>query len=119
MPHELFIFPSRVFIFRIANASTWGWRAYRRHEPRISLQWLGYSQKISVIIYLQICKYRRMRTTGSRPLRPSGNLFLLITRAELRRQGLTFLAFYILQRTIEEREFFGVWDSPGDWARRL
>ena len=40
---------------------------------------------------------------------PSGNLFFLITLQELRRQGLTFLAFYILQRTIEEREFFEVW----------
>jgi DNA-binding MarR family transcriptional regulator len=40
---------------------------------------------------------------------PSGNLFFLITLQELRRQGLTFLAFYILQRTIEEREFFELW----------
>lgn len=40
---------------------------------------------------------------------PSGNLFLLLTLPELRRQGLTFLAFYILQRTIEEREFFELW----------
>jgi DNA-binding MarR family transcriptional regulator len=37
---------------------------------------------------------------------PSGNLFLLLSLPELRRQGMTFLAFYILQRTIEEREFF-------------
>lgn len=40
---------------------------------------------------------------------PSGNLFFLLTLQELRRQGLTFLAFYILQRTIEEREFFELW----------
>ena len=40
---------------------------------------------------------------------PSGNLFLLLTLPELRRQGLTFLAFYILQRTIDEREFFELW----------
>ena len=40
---------------------------------------------------------------------PSGNLFFLITREELRRQGLTFLAFYILQRTIDEREFSEYW----------
>ena len=40
---------------------------------------------------------------------PSGNLFFLLTLQELRRQGLTFLAFYILQRTIEEREFLEFW----------
>jgi DNA-binding MarR family transcriptional regulator len=40
---------------------------------------------------------------------PSGNLFLLLSLPELRRQGMTFLAFYILQRTIEEREFFELW----------
>lgn len=40
---------------------------------------------------------------------PSGNLFFLITLQELRRQGLTFLAFYILQRTVEEREFLELW----------
>ena len=34
---------------------------------------------------------------------PSGNLFFLVTAQELRRQGLSFLAFYVLQRTIEER----------------
>lgn len=33
---------------------------------------------------------------------PSGNLFFLATAQELRRQGLSFLAFYVLQRTIEE-----------------
>jgi len=33
---------------------------------------------------------------------PSGNLFLLLLQQELRRQGMTFLAFYVLQRTIEE-----------------
>jgi DNA-binding MarR family transcriptional regulator len=32
---------------------------------------------------------------------PSGNLFLLITLPELRRQGLTYLAFYALQRAVE------------------
>jgi len=40
---------------------------------------------------------------------PSGNLFFLLSLQELRRQGLTFLAFYVLQRTIEERAFFEVW----------
>ena len=32
---------------------------------------------------------------------PSGNLFLLLTLQELRRQGLTFTAFYALQRIIK------------------
>ena len=36
---------------------------------------------------------------------PSGNLFFLLVVQELRRQGLTFLAFYALQRIIEESEF--------------
>jgi len=44
-----------------------------------------------------------------RAMAPSGNLFFLLSLQELRRQGLTFLAFYILQRTIEERAFFEVW----------
>jgi len=47
-----------------------------------------------------------------RALAPAGNLFLLLSLPELRRQGLTFLAFYILQRTVEEQEF------PESWARR-
>lgn len=36
-----------------------------------------------------------------RAIAPSGNLFLLLTLQELRRQGLTYIAFYVLQRTIE------------------
>jgi DNA-binding MarR family transcriptional regulator len=36
-----------------------------------------------------------------RAVAPSGNLFLLLTLQELRRQGLTFVAFYALQRAIE------------------
>jgi DNA-binding MarR family transcriptional regulator len=36
-----------------------------------------------------------------RAIAPSGNLFLLLTLQELRRQGLTFIAFYARQRTIE------------------
>lgn len=34
---------------------------------------------------------------------PSGNLFLLLLLQELRRQGITFIAFYMLQRVIEEQ----------------
>jgi DNA-binding MarR family transcriptional regulator len=36
-----------------------------------------------------------------RAIAPPGNLFLLLTLEELRRQGLTFIAFYALQRAIE------------------
>jgi DNA-binding MarR family transcriptional regulator len=36
-----------------------------------------------------------------RAVAPSGNLFLLLTLQELRKQGLNFIAFYALQRTIE------------------
>ena len=36
-----------------------------------------------------------------RSIAPSGNLFLVMTLQELRRQGLTFIAFYALQRTIQ------------------
>jgi DNA-binding MarR family transcriptional regulator len=35
---------------------------------------------------------------------PAGNIFLLVTLPELRRQGLTFLAFYTLQRIIDRSE---------------
>jgi DNA-binding MarR family transcriptional regulator len=42
----------------------------------------------------------------SRAIAPSGNLFLLLTLQELRRQGLTFIAFYALQRTIEHSGCF-------------
>jgi DNA-binding MarR family transcriptional regulator len=50
-----------------------------------------------------------------RAMAPSGNLFFLLSIQELRRQGLTFLAFYALQRTIEESEFseYGVRQETG------
>jgi DNA-binding MarR family transcriptional regulator len=38
-----------------------------------------------------------------RAIAPSGNLFLLLLLQELRRQGITFIAFYVLQRIIEEQ----------------
>ena len=41
-----------------------------------------------------------------RTIAPSGNLFLLVSLQELRRQGLTFIAFYVLQRIIEEQRIF-------------
>ena len=37
-----------------------------------------------------------------RALAPAGNLFLLLTLPEMRRQGITYLAFYALQRTVDE-----------------
>ena len=36
-----------------------------------------------------------------RSIAPSGNLFLLLLLQELRHQGITFIAFYTLQRVIE------------------
>src|ERR1039458_4694256 len=45
-----------------------------------------------------------------RALAPSGNLFLLLSLQELRRQGLTYIAFYVLQRAIE---------SSGSYASAL
>ena len=44
-----------------------------------------------------------------RAMASSGNLFLLITLPELRRQGLTYLAFYALQRTVDEGNFSESW----------
>jgi DNA-binding MarR family transcriptional regulator len=41
-----------------------------------------------------------------RSISPSGNLFLLATLQELRFQGLTYIAFYALQRIVRERELF-------------
>ena len=43
-----------------------------------------------------------------RSIAPSGNLFLLLTLPEMRRQGLTYLSFYALQRTVKEREILEV-----------
>ena len=37
-----------------------------------------------------------------RAMAPAGNLFFLLTIQEMRRQGLTFIAFFILQRIIRE-----------------
>jgi hypothetical protein len=44
-----------------------------------------------------------------RAMAPSGNLFFLLTIRGLRRQGLTFLAFYVLQRAVEELEISEHW----------
>ena len=45
-------------------------------------------------------KYERL----VRAIAPSGNLFFLLAIQELRRQGITFLAFYVLERCVEELE---------------
>ena len=37
-----------------------------------------------------------------RAIAPAGNLFFLLTIQEMRRQGLTFIAFFVLQRIIRE-----------------
>jgi hypothetical protein len=39
---------------------------------------------------------------------PPGNLFLLLTLPKMRRQGLIYLSFYALQRTVKEREILEV-----------
>jgi DNA-binding MarR family transcriptional regulator len=44
-----------------------------------------------------------------RRMAPLGNLFLLITLPELRLQGLTYLAFYALQRAVDEGSFSENW----------
>jgi DNA-binding MarR family transcriptional regulator len=44
-----------------------------------------------------------------RAIAPSGNLFFLLTIGELRKQGLTFLAFYVLQRAVGELEISEYW----------
>jgi DNA-binding MarR family transcriptional regulator len=44
-----------------------------------------------------------------RGMAPLGNLFLLITLPELREQGLTYLAFYALQRAVDEGSFSEYW----------
>ena len=41
-----------------------------------------------------------------RSIAPSGNLFLLLTLQEFRRQGLTYVAFYVLQRAMEPSRGF-------------
>jgi DNA-binding MarR family transcriptional regulator len=52
-----------------------------------------------IVAYMQVSLVKCKQFL--RAVAPSGNLFLLLTLQELRRQGLTFIAFYVLQRTIE------------------
>jgi DNA-binding MarR family transcriptional regulator len=60
---------------------------YRRHEILANMQ--GVHKKFERLI---------------RAVAPRGNLFLVLTITELRRQRITFLAFYVLQRCVEELE---------------
>ena len=69
-------------------------RDYNRNWPRNILAYMQVSRKCERLV---------------RAMAPAGNLFLLLSIQELRRRGLTFLAFYILQRTIDEREFSEFW----------
>ena len=45
-------------------------------------------------------KYERL----VRAIAPAGNLFYPLAVQGLRRQGITFLAFYVLERCVEELE---------------
>lgn len=56
---------------------------------------------------MQVSKQQLTRLVEA--ISPSGNLFFLLTAHELRRQGLSFLAFYVLQRVIEEQEISEYW----------
>jgi DNA-binding MarR family transcriptional regulator len=47
----------------------------------------------------------------------SGNLFLLVTLPEIRRQGMTYLSFYALQRVVE-RVTSGQVGPYSEWALR-
>lgn len=50
---------------------------------------------------------------------PGGNLFLLITLPELRKQGMTYLAFYTLQRAIEIADHRAADEADGFSEQRL
>jgi hypothetical protein len=54
-----------------------------------------------------------------RAIAPSGNLFLLLLLQELREQGVTFIAFYVLQRVIEEPGISEFQLRRGDGAAEL
>jgi DNA-binding MarR family transcriptional regulator len=68
----------------------------------------GYASSLSMVAYMQVSLVSCKQLL--RAMAPSGNLFLLLTLQELRRQGLTYIAFYVLQRTIE---------SSGSYASTL
>jgi len=53
-----------------------------------------------------------------RTMMPMGNLFLLLTLPELRRQGMTYLSLYTLERAIEVAGRSSVDRYSGYWLRR-
>ena len=59
-----------------------------------AIQWMRI-----IVAYMQVLLVKCKQLL--RAIAPSGNLFLLLTLQELRKQGLTFIAFYALQRAIE------------------
>ena len=68
------------------------------------------------------CKYASISGKSKQLIRsiaPSGNLFLLLLLQELRHQGITFIAFYALQRVIESTGDLRVSAPPGDGAGEL
>ena len=73
-------------------------------EPRRGISYCNiniyaFQKMLIVIAYMQVSLVKCEQFL--RAVAPSGNLFLLLTLQELRRQGLTYIAFYVLQRTIE------------------
>jgi DNA-binding MarR family transcriptional regulator len=52
-----------------------------------------------MVAYMQVSLAKSKQLI--RAIAPSGNLFLVVILQELRRQGLTFIAFYALQRIIQ------------------
>lgn len=56
------------------------------------------SYKIVANMHISVTKCR----TLVEAIAPSGNLFLVLLVQELRRQGMTFLGFYVLQRAVQE-----------------
>ena len=57
-----------------------------------------------VVAYMQVSLAECKRLL--REIAPSGNLFLIVSLQELRLQGLSFIAFYALQRTIQAQRLF-------------
>jgi DNA-binding MarR family transcriptional regulator len=68
----------------------------------------GLSHSNRIVAYMQVSLVQCKQLLRS--IAPPGNLFLLLTLQELRRQGLTYIAFYVLQRAIE---------SSGSYASAL
>jgi DNA-binding MarR family transcriptional regulator len=63
-----------------------------------------FQERLIMVAHMQVTLAKREQFL--RAVAPSGNLFLLLTLQVLRRQGLTYIAFYVLQRTIESSGSF-------------